>query len=127
MDRRHFLKTLVLGLLAFGGRGLAAQAAPAVQPKTRPPGTCGGWTDAGGNGKCDRSEKADKPCGAVKCPGHVKNVARAEAEKNGAPAGTCALWNDSGKKGFCSVCEDAKKPCLYTVCPAHKTPAGQKT
>ncbi len=92
----------------------------------RPPGTCGGWCDGDGNGSCDRSEKKDKPCNAVKCPGHVKNELRAKAKENGAPDGTCALWADKDKKGFCEQCESKKNACPYTTCPAHKKHEAKK-
>jgi hypothetical protein len=122
-----------MGLLAFGGRGLMAKAAPAVNLKTRPPGACNGWADTDGNGNCDRSEISNKPsekalnlCDAVKCPGHAKNAGRVRAKKEGAPVGSCALWKDSGKKGFCSVSAESDNPCLYAACPGHKSSAGMK-
>ncbi|HPO90228.1 MAG TPA: hypothetical protein P5270_02295 [Victivallales bacterium] len=86
----------------------------------RPPGTCGGWCDNDGNGCCDRSERKEKPCNAIKCPGNVKNKLRAKAKEAGAPNGTCALWKDEDKKGFCDLSEKREGGCLYTVCPAHK-------
>ncbi len=122
MNRRYFLKAMGVGTLWMLGRGARSTlgAPPAPVPKTRPPATCGGWVDAAGNGSCDRSEKAEKPCGKVTCPGHVKYAGREQAKKDGAPAGTCGLWKDSDKKGFCAVSAADQKPCLYKVCPAHQ-------
>lgn len=122
MNRRYFLKAMGLGTLWMLGRGARATlgAPPAPVQKPRPPGTCGGWVDEGGDGSCDRSEKGQKPCGKVACPGHVKYAAREEAKKNGAPAGSCGLWQDPAKKGFCAICVRDQNPCVYKVCPAHK-------
>jgi len=122
MDRRRFIKTMGIGLFGMAGQRLllAKPAAPANPPKPRPPGTCGGWVDAGGNGACDRSERKTKPCGAMTCPGHVNHKARAKAARDGAPAGSCAGWRDPRKKGFCALSAAASKPCLYKTCPAHQ-------
>jgi hypothetical protein len=128
MNRRQFLKAC--GLTAFGlaisGIGEARAANPAAAKrlpkpaaKARPPGTCGGYTDADANGVCDRSVKGPKPCTAVRCPANTGNKAFAEAAAKGAPAGSCALWKDPQQKGFCAVCLDPK-PCLYVLCPSHK-------
>jgi hypothetical protein len=124
MNRRHFLKVFGAGALALAGRGVASafganhsgqQGHAGPPPKTRPPGTCGGYTDPNADGICERSINGPKPCGAIRCPANVKNVDRTAST----PAGSCALWKDPQKKGFCAVCLDPK-PCLYTLCPTHK-------
>jgi hypothetical protein len=132
MNRRHFLRTSGLSVLLLATRGVgAALAAPAVRKsaapsKPRPPGTCGGWVDADANGVCEHSVRKERPCLAVRCPGHANHEKRAAAEAAGAPKGSCALWSDPGKRGFCAVCLEAK-PCLYTVCPSHKAADGKKS
>ena len=120
MNRRQFLKVSGLSALgvACGGLSQARAANPKEPVKPRPPGTCGGWTDARGNGRCDHSEKAVKPCNALTCPGHGKNKDRDLPAFKSAPAGTCARWTDPQKKGTCSVSLD--RTCLYVVCPAHR-------
>ena len=129
--RREFLGSTLLfvaALVCVGQRSLGAPAAgtkPAAKPagKPRPPGTCGGWTDPGGNGICDRSENGPKPCGAVRCPGHKDNAKRDAARAAGAPDGTCAQWEDPPKAGFCSVSTRADNPCIWVQCPANKNAA----
>jgi hypothetical protein len=69
---------------------------------------------------CDRSEKAEKPCGAVNCPGHKNNPKRALARQKGAPVGTCASWDAPDKDGRCAVSTRKDQPCVYATCPAHK-------
>src|SRR3989339_777804 len=96
-SRRAMLKGLFLGAAAWafksllpGSASLAGENKPAAPKPPRPPGTCGGWCDKTGNGMCDRSEQATKPCGALKCAGNKSNVSRKDAKAKGAPDGTCA-------------------------------------
>lgn len=123
MNRREFLKACGMGVALLAGRSLLAGEGGglllAAAGKTRPPGTCGGYTDADADGICEHSVKKVRPCGAVRCPGNARNAKRAKLAGLGAPAGVCAEWKDPQKKGFCAVCTEAK-PCLYTRCPAHK-------
>ena len=121
--RRHLLTRIAPAALAILGLALlsvtSSIAAKEQQKPPRPPGTCGGYVDKDGNGACDRSEKAEQPCEAEKCPGNIKNRKREIAKDKGAPEGACALWADSKSNGYCSISARKTKGCDYTNCPAH--------
>lgn len=126
--RRDFLRmmpTTLCGLAFLGGwaptLAAAAEANPPAKAKPpRPPRTCGGWVDRGGNGICDRSENGGG-CKALKCPSNKGNPKIAAAKAKGAPDGICGLWDDPPKRGFCSLSARDAEPCPYAACPAHQS------
>ena len=121
-SRRSFFKILLLGTAAWWNlRMFSAENRQKKPGPSRPPQTCGAYSDKNKNGVCDRSEQGIKACGALKCPGCKKNPLWVEARKNGAPAGSCAIWADTKKNDYCEICDREQNPCLHMVCPCHKT------